>query len=699
MKMKLLALLLCLLMVLGTACGEVPDTDSMTETKKQTDSESEIPEESEATTDTERAETEANTETETEPETETEATDPVPPMIPALSDYSANSSVGTINIATQSGSITGAEYNEIPRPDQSGRTVSAADYISPNNSSTQNITGFSNLLAAVKASYSEDTPITMIDIPKGTYRFKSSKQYAIHLKELKNLVIEGNGSLLIFEDADRAIGSAAFFGLEQCDTIELRNFAVDFDWEIYPLFVIGEVISSNVNKNTVTFRIDSHKLPDKVTIGGGRTWDPALDNRSETVGFIPSGSVTQAEVLDDHTLCVTYSSAKSAQNARPGQCFQFYFKPNFNSSGFRMYYNKNVTLNGITIYSTPYEAAWSAVSDGYHIIDCKVIPAEGRRFSTYSGFETHAVKGQVILEGCEISGVCDDNMHLSNHFMGGENVKIDSHTIELRNLQTWSTKYYFYEGATLGWYDDEYHYLGWSSTIESVSSNLEGKNDMATYTVRFKDPLPTNVKTTDKFISEDFYHGSYIIRNNTFFGGLCHALYIGLGNGTIENNTFDNFAYPSLVLTAVTRWGRWHIGTHVEDVVIRNNIMTRCNTAQRDPASLAVVAGRDENPTNFYPVENYAIKNVLVENNVVDGSTGSAFALFSAEDIVVRNNQFLNSNTLPTTKTRRMGWGNAYVTNARNVTWENNVIRNDSYAYENGLYVQWATAKNFTLKD
>lgn len=699
MKMKVFAILLCLLMLLSTACGEVPNTDSMTETEKQTDSEAETPEETESDTESSTDTEETEIETETETETDAESDDPAAPLIPALSDYSANSSVGTINIATNSGSITGAEYNEITRPDQSGRTVSAADYISPDNTSTQNITGFSNLLAAVKASYSEDTPITMIDIPEGTYRFKSSKQYAIHLKELKNLVIEGNGSLLIFEDSDRAIGSAAFFGLEYCDTIEFRNFKMDFDWDLYPLFVIGEVISSDVNKNTVTFRIDSHKLPDKVTIGGGRTWDPALDNRSETVGFVPSGSVTQTEVLDDHTLRVTYSSAKSAQNARAGQCFQFYFKPNFNASGFRMYYNKNVTLNGITIYSTPYEAAWSAVSDGYHIIDCKVIPAEGRRFSTYTGFETHAVQGQVIMEGCELSGILDDNMHLSNHFMGGENVKIDAYTMELRNLQTWSTKYYFYEGATLGWYDDEYHYLGWSSTIESVSFVLEGKNDMATYTVKFKDPLPTHVKTTDKFISEDFYHGSYIIRNNTFFGGLCHALYIGLGNGTIENNDFDNFAYPSLVLTTVTRWGRWHIGVGVQDVVIRNNVMTRCNTAQRDPASFAIVAGRDENPSDFYPVENYVIKNVLVENNVVDGSTGSAFALFSAEDVIVRSNQFLNSNTLPTTKNRRIGWGNAYVCNVRNVTWESNVIRNDSYAYENGLYVQWATAKNFTLKD
>ena len=478
MKIKVLAGLLCLVMLASVGCGNDPATELDTETERQTQTEQadETGKESESATESEKAETEAETDDESAPtETEKDEENPTPPEVPALSDYSSGSSVGAINISTASGAITGAKDVTIPRPDQSGKTISAKDYISPDNTGAQNISGFAKLISIIKNSYYDDVPITMIDVPQGTYRFKSSKQYAIHFKEIKNLVLEGNGSHFIFEDSDRAIGSAAFFGLENCDTVELRNFSVDFDWDIYPLFVIGEVISSDVNEKSVTFRIDSHKLPDKVTIGGGRTWDPNLDNRSETVGFVPSGSVSATEVLDDHTLRVTYSSAKSAQNARAGQCFQFYFKPNFNSSGFRMYYNKNVTLNGITIYSTPYEAAWSAVSDGYHIIDCKVIPAEGRRFSTYSGFETHAVKGQVIMEGCELYGILDDNMHLSNHFMGGENVKIDDYTMEFRNLQTWSTKYYFYEGATIGWYDDEYYYLGWSSTIESVSYVLEGK--------------------------------------------------------------------------------------------------------------------------------------------------------------------------------------------------------------------------------
>lgn len=704
MKLKLLAFLLCLVMLTNVGCGETPAVESdtetdpprQTETERETDTESE----SESESETEAPETDANTETDTETEAKTEEDPEIPsPAVPPLSDYSAGSLVGTVNIKTNSGSITGAENVTIPRPDQSGRTLFADDYLSPNKTGAENTAGFSAMLKEIQSSYESSTPITMIDIPEGVYRFKPSKQYALHLKGLTNLCIEGNGSLFIFEDSDKAMSSAAFFCLENCDTVEFRNLSVDFDWEAYPLFVLGTVVSSSTSTNSVTFRIDSHKLPKNIKVDGGRTWDPKLDNRSETVGFIQHGSITDSEVLDNHTLRVTYSSAKSAQDAEVGDQFQFRFKPNFYASAFRMYYNKNVTMNNVTIHSAPYEAIWCAASDGYHLIDCKVVPVEGRRFTTYSGFETHAVKGNVIIEGCEMSGVLDDNIHMSNHFMGGENVKLDTHTVEMRHLQTFSTKFYFYEGATIGLYDENYQPLGWTSTIESVTSKSEGVNSMATYTVKFRDPLPTDFRYSYKFFSEGYYNGSFIIRNNTFFGGLCHALYIGLGNGTIENNTFDNFAYPSLVLTTVTRWSRWHIGVGVEDVVISGNTMTRCNTAQRDPASFAVAAGRDEQPSDFFPVNGYVIRNVLVENNVVDGSTGAAFAILSAEDVIVRKNDFLNSNTLPTTKFRRQGWGNVFVSNARNITWDNNLIANYEKSYEEGLYLDKDTVINFKYSE
>lgn len=688
MKKRLLAFLMCLVMLFLTGCTGLPwDTDE----EPEEPDEPEVPEEPEEDDEPEEPKDPV------EPEEPEEPAAPERIPVPALTDYSSGSSVGATSVTTSSGKITGATKDTVPRPDHSGRMISSERYLSPKSSGTQNIASFKKLLKVVKESYATENPITLIDIPKGTYRFKSSLQYAINLSGMKNLAIEGNGSSFIFEDSDAEINSAAYFGIDDADTIELRNFSVDFDWSIYPLFVIGKVTAASTTDKSVTFRIDSHSLPSTVKIAGGRTWDPALDNRSETVGFVPSGSITKTEVLDAHTLRVTYSSVNSAKNAKLGDCFQFYLKPNFNATGFRSNNTKNLTLNNLTIYSTPYEAAHSTMSDGYHIIDCKVIPAEGRRFTTYSGFETHAVKGLVILEGCHLEGILDDNMHLSNHFMGGENVKVDNYTVDMKHLQTWTFKCYLIEGAKIKLYDSNFNYLNWSSTIVSVSKVDEGQHEQATYTVKFKDALPATIPADCKFISDDFNGATYIIRKNTFKGGLCHALYIGLGNGTIENNTFHNFAYPSLILTSVNRWDRWFIGYNVQNVVIKNNTMTKCNTAQRDPSSFAVVAGVDKAPSDFTPINAYVIKNILVEKNTVDGSTGAAFSLFGATDVIVRNNSFLNSNTLPTVKARLKGWGNVYICNAQNITYENNTIKNTGTAYENGLYVQTSTVKNSNI--
>ena len=143
------------------------------------------------------------------------------------------------------------------------------------------------------------------------------------------------------------------------------------------------------------------------------------------------------------------------------------------------------------------------------------------------------------MENCVLEGICDDSLHLSNHYFGGQNVKLDEKTVRLTQLQTWSSKDYIYEGATM------------------------------------------------------------------------------------------------------ELWTRWYIGTPIDNVIIRGNTFTNCNTSQRDPASVAICAGKDGQPTDYLPVSTHAVTNVLFENNTVEDSTGSALAVFSAENITVRNNRFL----------------------------------------------------------
>ena len=596
--------------------------------------------------------------------------------------------------------ITGAPEFTVNRPDGKGKVVSTAGYISESNSGEENAAGMARLLEEISASNSSGEKVGRLEIPTGTYRFGGEKANTIVMKGLSELLIDGGGSTFIFEE-HKTYSQGCFIRIESCNTLEIRDLTIDWDWEKYPLFVIGEVTEANVAKKTVKFRIDSHSLPEdmtfRLTFGLGRSWDPAIDNRSDSVGFIQKDTPTAVKRISDHEIEVTYAGDKSAKSAVAGQQFQFYFQPNHNAGGFHLQSNTHLTFEGVTIHSVPYEAVNALNSEYLQFLSCKVVPGEGRRFSTYGGLEIHAVKGYFRLEDSTLSGICDDNIHLSNHFFGGKNIKQSENTVLLTELQTWSSKDYIYDGANFELRNEQYEEKGWSSVITSWEMIIDKDAPTAnktTYLVTFRDPLPDNFRDTDRFFNTDYYTGGYVIRNNTFLGGMTHAMYIGLPNGTIENNVATNFAYPSLIVNTVQRWERWYIGTPIHNVIIRGNSFVDSNTAMRDPASVAVGAGVDKQPTDYYPARTRVVSDILIENNTVKNSTGAALAVFSAENVYIRNNMLLNSNTEPTTKSRRKGWGALWVTHSDGVHIEGNTVENSSDAYENGIYVdKTATAE------
>ena len=175
-------------------------------------------------------------------------------------------------------------------------------------------------------------------------------------------------------------------------------------------------------------------------------------------------------------------------------------------------------------------------------------------------------------------------------------------------LQLWMAETDIYEGAGFEMRTQQFEKIDWHSTVESFEWELNVYSGASQHRckVRFKDPLPEDYDDNTLFWNTDKYKGNFIVRNNEFKNGLCHAMYIGIPNGTIENNTADNYAYPSLVLHSVIRWGRWYIGTPITNVIIRNNVLTNNNTAQRDPATMFVGAGYDNQPSNYFPVDGRA---------------------------------------------------------------------------------------------
>ena len=595
--------------------------------------------------------------------------------------------------------ITGAKEFTVNRPVDNGIVLDMKDFgLSESNTPEANETAFANAIAKVKS-----TKAWKLTIPKGTYAVALTGKEAINLSNLSNFLLEGNGSTLIFSVGSTLNNTPNYITMNNSNTIAIQNLALDWDRSIYPIYGIGKVAAVNKTAGTVDFTFSDITVPDNAIFGGGRSWDPATNNRSETVGFqFPGGSsgISSMTKLASNKVRLTYKNAANVSSAVVGQYGQFWFRPKELVNGFRMQTNTHVTFDNLHLYTVPYQAIFSNDSEYFQIINSSVEPAPGtkERFSAYGGVEIHSVDGYFRMENCHLEGINDDNIHLSNHFFGGGvsgNPKIDNYTVALDHLAHWMHYTEVYEGATFGMRDANFNDLGWSSKVVSFTwENYFTSDGNAPWrcTVKFADPLPSDYVSTNQFWNMDKNTGNYIIRNNTFEGGLAHAMYLGLANGTVENNTVENFAYPGLILNCLIRWDRWAIGTPIQNVIIRNNTLKDCNKALRDPAAMFVGGGIDEQPSNYSPVTGRIASYVLVEGNTVETTPWAAFGTFSSKYLVIRNNQFINGSTTAK-KTGKPG-GNVFITNADHVVFTGNTIYHGAVSYETGINVQSSTTSS-----
>ena len=619
--------------------------------------------------------------------------------LPVNAEYSVEATAKMNEILSN---ITGSEEFEVERPEDNGIVVDVTDYgASPSNTPLQNIEAFAKAIEAVK-----EKGAWKLNIPYGEYHLGGGGLNAIELTDITNLKIDGNGATLIFSLPATQVTNPSYIYIKGTERLELNNITLDWDWDSYPLFAIAKVCGADVSAGTVEFEVDNAlstcTLVDDLLYYGICGYDVTTGNKSDLVGYQVAGTVNGIERTGEKTFQLTYNVASNAGKAVIGDYAFVAFKTAssvFNA--FRMTDNQHMTFDNIEVNGAPYQIWYSDASEYFQVINCRFQPkaGSGHRFVSYGGIETHSVNGYFKLENSVFDGICDDNLHLSNHFFGGGaetgNPKIDDYTVMLDYLQYWAVGNDIYEGAKFVCGSDQFELYNWESTIESFEweMNVYTGNSQHRCKVKFKDPLPENYDDSFVFWNADKFTGNYIIRGNEFKNGMCHGLYIGLPNGTIENNTFDNFGYPPVIVNCVIRWSRWYIGTPINNVIIRNNALTNNDTARRDPSALFVGGGYDYQPSDYYPVEGRIATNVLVENNVVDNSAWGAFGMFSAKNVVVRNNQFLNANNSPT-KDRFVGMGSAFIVNCDDIVFVDNKFENQEGAYENGLFVDETSTTN-----
>ena len=582
---------------------------------------------------------------------------------------------------------------EPPRPNK-GPVISVATFgAGPDATPEQNLAAF-----RAAAKQCQELKASRLLVPKGRYLVKSEGKQQIELKGLSDFTFDGQGAELIFQDTDkRAMGS--YLNIVGCTRVKVTNLVLDWDWASHPLASVGRVVATKGGPGTVDFELLDCDIPEGITCMGGREWDPKQNIRTAK-GFATGMSITKTERLGPRRVRLTWTKPKLMATARKGQHSLLVFKPNYQVSAVSFDNNTHLSIDRVYVYGVYYTAFSGNQNQYYQVVNSKVMPrpGTGRKMASHSAFEIHASKGYFRLENNEVYLNHDDGLHFSDAFLGGGLIREDDHTLIADKLQHYATKHLIAKGDTLVLHRRDFSPMEWSSPIVSFEWEMMyyKKSPNNRCRITFRDPLPKEFPADAMLFNPRFGVGQYVIRNNTFRNGLTHGLYVCQPNGLIEGNTMQRTAYPGLMLHQLIRWKRWFMGTNPGNVIIRNNTIDGCNTALREPANLFIGSGVDDHP-GYVPTPYLVTRNVLVEGNTIIDSPWASLGMWSAKNVVVRNNTFRDSNLAPASY-RYRGKGRMFVTNAENVVIAGNTCIATKPTYESGIQIDKATTKNVIVE-
>ena len=279
------------------------------------------------------------------------------------------------------------------------------------------------------------TPV-IIRFPRGEYHFyaeESSKHdyfipnstqaktlnCAILIENQNNIIIDGNGSTLIFH------GQIQPFTFVNCQNITINNFKID--WE-QPLLAQGKVVK--VNEEFIELAVDLKESPYSIE-NGKLYFNPDINEKESwknTVEFDRENRYIVPQTGDMECLGKGWGNY-AAENIIPG-VIRFYYpflrKPeigNFlvmqyaekNHSGISIYESKNITVKNVTIYHAAGVGILAQNSGDLTFSKYRAVPnkIKNRYFSgNDGGLYLSNCNGNITIDNCEFEGLMNSPVNI-----------------------------------------------------------------------------------------------------------------------------------------------------------------------------------------------------------------------------------------------------------------------------------------------
>jgi hypothetical protein len=408
---------------------------------------------------------------------------------------------------------------------------------------------------------------------------ENPRKCAFLFEGVENLVIEGNGSTLIFHEQMQP------FTFDNCSNVTLKNIKIDWDEPLIAqaevLKVTDDFIEVAIDLNEAPFRIEEGKLIFTVGKWGQERWKGTME-------FDREGHFVVPQTGDSGCLGRGWEGYLS-ENIIPGIIriyYPFLRKPAVGNflvmrhaerihSGIFIQESKNITIREVNLYHATGLGILAQFSEDLTFDRYRAIPNKFKKRyfgGGDDGLQVSNCKGLITVKNCEFAGLMDDPINVH-----GTSVRIEK-IISNTELEC---KFVHHQSVGMKWG----HPGDKISFIENEVMNSIGLGELAsfkpindeTFIITFKNPVPKELKKKDA-LENLTWSPDLLVKDSHFRSCRARGLLISTpGKVVIENNIFESSG--SAILIAGDANG-WFESGAVKDVLIKNNVFTElCNTS------------------------------------------------------------------------------------------------------------------------
>lgn len=499
-----------------------------------------------------------------------------------------------------------------------------------------------NVIPAIKSALNvcatKDSSILVF--PKGRYDFwpdfisqqlitRNDAPVGLHIKNLKHLTIDGDGSEFIFH------GTMMIAKVDSCENVVLRNFSVDWD---YPHITQGQYINATDEYVEMKFEPEFYVIEENQFYLIGEGWKVKPTTKNNLYDKDKKEILYRSYDGDNNSVFATRVGStvqNKAEEIEPG-IVRFYGKPKIKPEpgtyqtlyagsyiveGIQITESKDTYLKDITIYHALSNGVRGMRSENITLDNVNVIANEkrGRVFSVLSdGTKAIGCKGLIKLINCKHTGLGDDyiNVHGTYIMIGTINDEY-SLTTSGKNASR-SLSLLYGENDEVWFFDKSTSQRGEVRKIKSTELLMTDDGTYEGTKIIFTQPIPETVKVGD-FIENKTWTPELEIRNCEIFKRhRSRGILVTTPKRVIiENNYFRTAGTAILIEGDTDYW--FESGAH-RDLTIRNNVFEDCLTSgcatgsgrEWGEAIITITPSHRPENENTEPYH----QNIKIENNI-----------------------------------------------------------------------------------